>query len=544
MGTRPRFAVYEECMYSLRVWASAPLIVRVFVAGPTIPTQSVVMQSPPICGGAGTEAHAQDVTVAARIEPDRLTISESIELYAADLRRRKKREISIKRFNTQIARCASAAGWSTVADITYASAAEYLDARAAAGWSGATLDSCVSPLRCFGEFLRKRGHLPNNPLEELESSGEIAGDGARALTPEEARAMIAAAWKRCQLDGRTRCNRAVFWTFLFLTGLRSGDEARQCRWKDVVDLEGERPRIVTDPAWSKNRKREVIALAPELRDVLLLHRGTVRCEPTAPVFPAVPNRETWHKDREYACVALADDRGREATPHGARKSFATWLDQPGTPRGVVERLLRHRSSLTFTRYVDHPEDAEVAAVQRLPRLWVGEMQQPLDTGAGWPIVSRRGHPMIFNHANTSPQAPASKANGVSASNPPSRPGLVGPSGVVPPIETAARPQPATSAGFGAGNGHCRPSTGPITLERLAEYLEAESARTLALARLLRAQGADDAENRTAQRPLGQLADERRSPGRNGIHNGQPDEVLPPGPRDREHPAGPRLDVLA
>ena len=285
---------------------------------------------------------------------------------------------SVTRFQRDARRLCEYTGWATVDQLALAGAIEYLGAQRAGGWSGTTHDAVASAIRSWGAFLAKVGAVLINPFEHLESTGEQGEPGARALTTEEARAIIAAAC-RPERRGRAKCPRSLFYLFLCLTGLRTA-EATACRWKDI-DLEGDPPAIYTDPRWAKNKTRMRVVLAPELLTMLRGYRASVPYAPADRVFPSVPNRHSWAADRERAGVRAEDGRGRAATFHSCRKWLATQLDAQGVTPGVVARIIRHADGLTQKKYIDPPAGEEVSAISGLPRLWPEQIPNPIAMGA-------------------------------------------------------------------------------------------------------------------------------------------------------------------
>lgn len=253
----------------------------------------------------------------------------------------------------------------------------------------------------LGRFLHRGGYVPQNPFEFVEASGESGGAGSRALTTDEVRAMLRVALDRQQRDGRAKGNRALFWAFLALTGLR-GSEAEACRWRDI-DLDGEPPALYSDPKWAKNGRRMRVVLNAEIRALLTDHRRSVPCRPDDLVFPVTPNRASWRAMRELAGVAAEDARGREATAHGLRKWLATTLDATGASPGVVSRILRHSDNLAQERYIDPDPRAEVEAVGRLPRLWPDPPKQGKSAPANEKGLTSAGVGTDTGNATSNPQ---------------------------------------------------------------------------------------------------------------------------------------------
>lgn len=309
----------------------------------------------------------------------RSPIADAVDAACADMRRRGSVESSINRFRRLWLDCIAFNGWDEPRQCSYQGASVWLAHKRETGWSGPTHDQGVSALRVFGRFLHRAGYVQQNPFEFVETSGESGGSGSRALTTDEVRAMIRTALERQQKDGRARGNRALFWAFLALTGLRTA-EAEACRWRDI-DLDGNPPAIYSDPKWAKNGRRMRVVLNDEIVGLLREHRKTVPCRPDDLVFPVVPNRASWRTIRELAGIKPEDSMGREATTHGLRKWLATTLDATGASPGVVSRILRHSDTLAQERYIDPDPSSEVAAVQRLPKIWPESEKKVLTSGS-------------------------------------------------------------------------------------------------------------------------------------------------------------------
>lgn len=303
-----------------------------------------------------------------------VSIDEAIALWKARSSARYKPE-SVDRMYSTVRRVSDWAGWNTVADISFESADAILSARLRGDneckWGGSTHDQAVSVLRGFGEFLRKSGKLATNPLLDLEATGEPAGEGARPLAPELARAFMAAAIDRHMRTRRARGCSPLFWVTMFYTGLRYS-EAKSMTWKCITPD----AVLVTDPRWrgNKSKRKDELPIREDLFGWLDRHRATIPSGSDDPVFPRVPTRYTWHVDRESAGIPLGDPRFGECTPHSARKSYGTWLDGQGIPRGLVSSLMRHSETLAEARYIRHNMPESRAAVEALPALGGDEIE--------------------------------------------------------------------------------------------------------------------------------------------------------------------------
>lgn len=415
--------------------------------------------------------------VAGKIEAAPCSITRSIADWQADMERRGCKDTSVKSFGKHVVRLVEFTGWSSPDQITLAGAIEYLGARRKAGWSGTTHDGAVSALKNFGAFLYKTGVLPSNPLQHLDSSGETGGQGARALNLEEARALIATARSRAQRTGKDKSNAALFYTTLLHTGLRHA-EASALLWGDL-DLDGETPVLVSNPAWSKNGRRELVPLHQELVELLREHRKSVQNGRENKVFPKAPNRHTWDVDREAAGIQRLDARGRQASYHSTRKYLATMLDRTGASPGVVSRILRHADTLAEARYIDSDIRTEVEAVQRLPMLWAQNEKKSIETDHERGDTDSADVVMKNNTHTTSSPSRAARATcpdiSTRSSGRAAR-GRLGMSSVSPSQDTAVQ-----SGAFRHENGQSR----ACAQSSLIEALEAQARAVLAMCEALR-----------------------------------------------------------
>lgn len=293
----------------------------------------------------------------------------AVEAWEADMKRRGKKPGTIRVFPARIRKLMAWCHWDRVADMDFAGASAFLAAmREERGWSGTTTDGAVSALKAFSRFCHASGLLPQDPFLALGRSGEVGGPGNRALTVDEARRLVLVGTAACR-DRRARAPRGLWYGFLFLTGLRT-HEAGLCLWGNI-DLDPACPAIYTDPAWTKNGRRQRVVLAPELIPRLEEWRKCVPAGRTDPVFPRKPNKGTFALDREAAGIPELDSRQRRCGLHSCRKSLATWLYNAGVSSAVIERIIRHGGSLTQRSYIDPDPAMELEAIRKLPRVFPG-----------------------------------------------------------------------------------------------------------------------------------------------------------------------------
>lgn len=306
--------------------------------------------------------------VLAQLRHEDPTVAEALKRWREDLARRGSKPKSIATMAGRAEELCAVRGWRTVSEVEISGAIHWLaEQRASKRWSGTTHDQAVSALRCWGEFMAKVGLLTCNPFQQLEGCGEIGGEGSRAALTEEARKIVAAARRWETNDRKVKSPLALWYCFLFLSGLRTA-EASSVRWCDL-ELDGEKTAVVTDPAWTKNGRRMRVPLNSEIAGLLREHRRAAKTRGDGVVFPVTPNRHTWHRVLSMTDVRSVDERLRPLTAHGCRKWLASELDRLGASPGVVSLAMRHFGDLAQERYVDRLCEDARDFFERLPRLW-------------------------------------------------------------------------------------------------------------------------------------------------------------------------------
>jgi integrase len=295
-------------------------------------------------------------------------LTELIDLYVENLRSRRKSPDTLSKWRHTLVSQSRMAGWTEPADMAGTAVEDWLLAQSQArGWKGATVRGYAAAWRGFTRWAAKRGHFPTDPMLTMESQKiEDPGMGARAATTEEARALLAVTASMERVDGRA-CPRLAYFAMLFLAGLRSCEPGRLL-WSDLR-LDDPIPHLVWRATTQKNRRRAVLALAPELVTVLRNHRKITLPDTVGAqhVFPRVPNRRTFHLDAERAGITITDRDGANLSFHSARKWFSTTLTNAGVHQRMVDHLMRHTGSVE-SRYFRPTLEDQAAALYFLPPL--------------------------------------------------------------------------------------------------------------------------------------------------------------------------------
>jgi integrase len=232
--------------------------------------------------------------------------------------------------------------------------------------SARTLTHYTSAVKAWSGWLAQRDRVPHDPLAKLQRPANPEADRRRerrALTPEEMRALIAAAH-----DGPTKCRytgpeRAILYRLAIMTGLRSKELATLT--PASFDLVAGVVRVAR--ADTKNRKGAEqplpSGLAADLATFLAGRPERDRLWPLRGSRPA----EMMRHDLEAAGVPYLDARGRVADFHSLRTTYVTWIgvEDPG----VAVSLARHSDArLTFGTYHDPAAGRKRAAVESIERL--------------------------------------------------------------------------------------------------------------------------------------------------------------------------------
>lgn len=308
--------------------------------------------------------------VAGRIDAKPAELAGVVARWLDDMRRRNKKPRSIGAFREVVERAAKDNGWTDPADLTFDAVTAYLGSKRDSGaWKGTTYNRNLTIFRSLTSFMHASGKIPEDPLAKAYRAEQDGGEGSRAATIDEARAMVLSAWARA-VDARSKGNRALYWTCLFAAGLRLNEPA-QWKWRHLA-LDHATPHIIWTPDISKNHKRRDTALAPELVELLSAHRDTVPNGPDDPVFPVVPSPSMFRQDARRAGVALEDYRGRPFSPHSARKFFSTMATSIGIPEKMVDFLMRHAGRVEH-RYYQPTLEEQAASLAKLPRIWPSQV---------------------------------------------------------------------------------------------------------------------------------------------------------------------------
>lgn len=225
--------------------------------------------------------------------------------------------------------------------------------------------------KAFANWMVDHGRATENPLRVLKALNPSVDRRRerRALSPQEATNLLSAVSLQPSVDGVDGVQRALVYRLALETGLRASEIAslRAASFQ----LEGPRPTVTLQAAYSKRRREDVLPLRLGIADVLQRHLSGR--EPWRGAFDLPKHwrsAEMLAADLAAAGIAAVDDEGRCVDFHALRHTFITNLALAGVSPKVAQALARHSTiTLTLDRYTHLRAEDERSAVDALPDLW-------------------------------------------------------------------------------------------------------------------------------------------------------------------------------
>ncbi len=206
--------------------------------------------------------------------------------------------------------------------------------------------------------MKKQRILQENPLAHVgRVDTRLTQQFRRALTPDEARRLLAAAPH----------TRAVVYLVLLETGLRR-NELNQLTLGDF-ELESPAPCVHVRAAITKTKKEATLPLRAEVVKAIrsILPDAAM---PFEYVFRGkLPRIPTMKRDLAKAGIPFQDESGRRVDLHALRETFCTNLSATGVYPRVAMELMRHRDiRQTMRTYTDTSKLPLITAIAGLPVL--------------------------------------------------------------------------------------------------------------------------------------------------------------------------------
>ena len=229
--------------------------------------------------------------------------------------------------------------------------------RGGTGPSARTLNQFLETARAFCNWCESQKRIALNPLRLVEKAEGPVARKRRALSDEQATALLAAAPPE----------RAIVYRVALSIGLRRS-ELEQLQWGDL-GLRAIKPYVQLRAEATKARRGDRLPLPQPIADEL----RTIRPDDAGDadhVFRPVPSLHWWRRDLAAAGIPWKDDQGRQVDFHaGTRKTLCTRLHRAGVPLAIAMRVMRHTDAkLTMVDYVDDGQLDMDQAIRNLPDL--------------------------------------------------------------------------------------------------------------------------------------------------------------------------------
>lgn len=202
-----------------------------------------------------------------------------------------------------------------------------------AGLSARSVNQHRATFVAFAAWCVVNGRLPSNPLKLLPKKDERRDRRhvRRAFSEEELSRLF-----------RSKKGRGDVYRIAVFTGLRKG-ELGKLTW---ADIEWDTSTVRIRANVGKSRRDDEIPLHPEAAAAFKRVHPSF-AQPSALVFPVLPNNVTFRRDLKSAGIPVVDDAGRCVDFHALRTTTGTLLARVGVPPQIASRIMRH-SDLRIT----------------------------------------------------------------------------------------------------------------------------------------------------------------------------------------------------
>ena len=249
----------------------------------------------------------------------------------------------------------------TVADLTPDVCDEWMLSMQREGLSNGRINKLMGYLDAALQFSEKRCFIRKNPIADMGRLKNIPVKFRRALTRDEAAALLSSA----------KPERRILWLTLLSTGLRRDEfvNLQGCN----LDFESGAIHIKRRAGWEPKTKAgsRVIPMTPKLRDALQPMKGIAQDQTVFVTRIGTPWRNNllreFRLDMKYAVPTLTKDDMALLDIHALRYTFITELIASGVDPKTVQTLAGHEDiTTTLNIYAQCRTDRTADAVTRLP----------------------------------------------------------------------------------------------------------------------------------------------------------------------------------
>ena len=243
-----------------------------------------------------------------------------------------------------VASCLAGSGQPPLQGLTLADLQEWRDHLLHQGQAASSINRHLAAVRSLLTFGQRTGYLQFNVGAAIRPLPQADRLAERILSERDTLNLLHAAGAPTPQGQR---NQALL-QFLYYTGARVA-EACGLQWRDLQDLEGERPVAAIHGKGGRTRH---VALPLDCARAL----GPLQPDPADPESPVFRTRSGQPLLRRACCqivsaAALRAGLTERVSPHWLRHAHASHALDRGAAVHVVQHTLGHASLATTTRYV-------------------------------------------------------------------------------------------------------------------------------------------------------------------------------------------------
>ncbi len=246
-----------------------------------------------------------------------------------------------------------------------------------------TFNGYLASIKMFGDWMVENDRASASPVKGIKRLRWTKTEARRAMTQQEATALLRATALRPDDHGMSGVQRATMYSLALETGYRMGE--LRALTVGCFDIENAAVNLGAEHCKNREPASQYLKRTQAQRyQTFLVGRG-----PEEPVFAMPGDNEVldmFRRDLTAAGIKPVDDRGVKVTFHSLRYGLATALDRSAASLKERMTIMRHsgKGSLTLGTYTTLEVIDIRGAVERLPEYpWPDDVKaaakNPTDT---------------------------------------------------------------------------------------------------------------------------------------------------------------------
>ena len=275
----------------------------------------------------------------------------------------------IEAIRNYINRMVEACGFHSPGEIDAAKVSSYVAELRRQGLGARAANARIGAMKSFTRWMVRGGKMRTDLMVQVTKLNERTDrrHERRALTDDEAVALIEAASQGDVVRGMNGSTRAMCYMVALETGLRVSElQSLTPTSFDLADLDN--ATLTVRAAYSKHRREDVLPIRRDLAEQVA--RFVEGMESDDQLFRLPDKTAKMLKvDLEAAGIPFHDDAGRVVDFHALRHTFISRLARSGVWPSVAKTLARHSTiTLTIDRYTHTLVEDGRTAVEKLPAI--------------------------------------------------------------------------------------------------------------------------------------------------------------------------------